>query len=237
MKSACASRTCPVFLFFVSFAVVAAAGPSASPPTLQDVINRLDKSADQFHGMSAQVSKTEHTQVLNENSTETGTVYMKKSGKSLQAMMDISAPDEKAYAFEGRHVQIYYPNMKQVQIYDVGAGGEQLAAQFFTLGFGTSGKDLEKSYAIRVVGNETVDGQNTTHIVLTPKSGQATQLVKDVDLWIGDGNYPVQEKVVEPSGDYLLFVYSNVKMNPPLNEQDLKLKLPAGVSKVYPQKQ
>jgi outer membrane lipoprotein-sorting protein len=209
---------------------------ATTAPPLQEVLNRMDQSAEKFRAMSANISKTQHTAVLNDNSTETGSVSMKKTPKGVEAVMDISAPDKKTYAYEGRNVQIYYPNMKEVDEYDVGASGQQLAAQFFTLGFGTSGKELEKSYAVQVAGVENINGQNATHLVLTPKSGEAKKLIKQVDLWMGESNYPVQEKVLQPSGDYLQFVYSNVQINPNLKDQDVKLKLPSGVKKVRPQK-
>jgi len=191
----------------------------------------MDTAAASFHAMSADISKTQHTAVLNDNSTDTGSVKMIKTGKGVIALMDIAKPDPKAYEYEGRTVRIYYPNMKQVDMYDVGKSGEQLAGQFFTLGFGTSGKDLEKNYEIQLVGPETLSGQNTTHLTLTPKAGEAQKVIKQVDLWLSDANYPVQEKVLEPSGDYLLFVYKNVQINPSLTAQDVKLKLPNGVTK------
>jgi outer membrane lipoprotein-sorting protein len=213
-----------------------AASATSSAPSLKEVLSRMDRAASDFRGMTANISKTQHTAVLNDNSTETGSVVMKKTPKGVEAIMNITSPDKKAYAYEGRHVQIYYPNMREVDIYDVGASGQELAAQFFTLGFGTSGKDLEKNYALQVAGTEAVNGENTTHLILTPKAGEAKKLIKEVDLWLGDGNYPVQEKVLQPSGDYLLFVYSNVRINPNIKDEDVKLKLPAGVKKVNPQK-
>src|SRR5579885_1588740 len=120
------------------------AAANATAPTLKDVLNRMDSAAASFHAMSADISKTQHTAVLNDNSTDTGSVKMLKTGKGVIALMDITAPDKKAYQYEGRNVEIYYPNMKEKDVYDIGASGEQLAGQFFTLGFGTSGKDLEK---------------------------------------------------------------------------------------------
>jgi outer membrane lipoprotein-sorting protein len=212
-----------------------AATPSDSAPTLKEVLTRLDQAAAQFHSMSAKITRVKHTAVLNNDDKESGTVYMKKNGPRLQALMDITEPDKKTSVVEGREVQVYYPNMKQVNIYDAGKNGEQLE-QFLSLGFGTSGSDLEKTYTIRVVGTETVTGEKTIHLELIPKSSEATKLVKKVDLWIGEHNYPVQEKIYEPSGDYDLWTYTDVQINGNVRDQDLKLKLPNGAKRVYPQK-
>ena len=48
--------------------------------------------------------------------------------------------------------------------------------------------------------------------------------------------FSVQQRFVAPSGDYNLATYSNVKLNPPMTADDLKLKLPAGVKREFPQK-
>jgi len=218
---------------FVS--LCATLGANENPESLQDVVIRMDQAATRFRSMSAKIERTKHTAVLNTDDSESGVVYMKKSGTRLQGLMNITKPDKKTSAFAGREVQIYYPNMKEVEIYDAGKNGEQLE-QFLTLGFGTPGTDLEKTYKMRVVGTELINGEKTTHLELIPKSGEAKTLVKQVDLWIGERNYPVQEKIFEPSGDYDLWSYSDVQINPDLKEQDVQLALPAGVKKVYPQK-
>lgn len=213
----------------------AAWAASENGPSLQDAISRLDQAAAKFHSMSAKIERTKHTTVLNSNETESGMVYMKRNGARLEGLMDIAKPDKKTSVFSGHEVQIYYPNMKEVDIYDAGKNGEQLE-QFITLGFGTSGHDLEKTYNIRVIGNDNLKGEKTLHLELTPKAAEAKKLIKKIDLWIGDNNYPVQERILEPSDDYDLWTYSDLQINPELKEQDLQLKLPPGVKKVYPQK-
>lgn len=220
--------------FFVYGAAVTAS-PTDSAPKLKEVLSRMDQAATQFRSMSAKITRVKHTAVLNNDDEESGTVYMKKNGPRLQALLDITKPDKKTSVVEGREVQVYYPNMKQVNIYDAGKNGEQLE-QFLSLGFGTSGSDLEKTYTMRVVGTETVNGEKSVHLELTPKSAEATKLVKKIDLWVGEHNYPVQEKIYEPSGDYDLWTYSDVQINGKVRDQDVKLKLPNGVKRVYPQK-
>lgn len=213
----------------------AAPAANESGPSLQDVVTRLDQAAAKFRSMSANIERTKHTAVLNSDDTESGVVYMRKNGTQLQGLMNITKPDKKTSAFSGREVHIYYPNMKEVDIYDAGKNGEQLE-QFLTLGFGTPGTDLEKTYTMHVKGTEPVKGEKTIHVELIPKSDEAKKLIKQIDLWIGEHNYPVQEKIFEPSGDYDLWSYTDVQINPDLKEQDVQLKLPAGVKKVYPQK-
>jgi hypothetical protein len=62
--------------------------------------------------------------------------------------------------------------------------------------------------------------------------------VQKLELWIpveGDP-YPLREKNIEPSRDYRLVTYSELKINPPLQPNALQLNLPQGVKIEYPGK-
>jgi len=206
-------------------------------PSTQSVLERMDVAAASFHGMTASVRHVTHTAVIDDDSTETGTVKMRKLlPGEVEGLIDFTSPDRKIYLFKGRKAQIYTPISKTVQVYDLGKHGEQLD-QFLMIGFGTAKAELERGYDISVVSQEEVEGRGTTRLRLIPRSKEALNYVKTMDLWISDATgYPVQEKVNQPSGDSLLVVYDDVKINPPLSAADMKLDLPKDVTFLYPQK-
>jgi len=208
-----------------------------SLPSTQSVLERMDRAAAAFHGMTASVRHVTHTAVINDDSTETGAVKMRKvRAGEVEGLIDFTSPDRKIYLFKGRKAQIYTPASKTVQVYDLGKHGEQLD-QFLMIGFGTAKEELQRGYDISVLSQDTVGGQATTHLQLIPRSKEALNYVKRMDLWISDATgYPVQEKLLQPSGDSLLVVYDEVKINPPLSEADMKLDLPKDVNFLYPQK-
>lgn len=219
------------------FLAVLAAVPKEG---LDDVLARMDQAAGSFQSMTAQAKFVEHIDVIDENNTETANIFMKKvAPNQLKALMEVTDPpnSRKTVTFSGPEVQIYYPKIKTVQIYDFGSSGEQIE-QFVMIGFGTSGSELAKSYGMKVLGGEALNGQRTIKLELTPKSEQAKKYVSRLEMWIPDRDapYPIQEKIYEPSGDYKLITYSDVRINPPLKADAVKLKLPAGVKKEYPQK-
>jgi outer membrane lipoprotein-sorting protein len=133
-------------------------------------------------------------------------------------------------------LQVYYPKTKRVEIYDLGKRGAQVD-QFLLLGFGISGKELQKSYSIKATGTDTIGGKPATKLELIPKSKDALEYLKKVELWIPPNqSYPVQEKIYKNSQDYILINYSDVRINPGLTDKELELSVPPGVTKVYPQK-
>lgn len=198
---------------------------------------RMDKAAASFHGMTASLKRLTHTAVINDDTEETGTVTMRKVGRRAQGLIDFTSPDKKTVAFADRKLEIYFPKIKTVQEFDLGAHGEQLD-QFLMIGFGTTGKDVAQAYAVKVLGEDSVQGHPATKLELTPKTKEARKYLKKLELWIPEGEtYPIRERLYEPSGNYTVVSYDDLKINPPVRNEDLALKLPAGVKREYPQKQ
>lgn len=197
---------------------------------------RLDRAASGFKNMSASIRRTSHTAVINEDNVDSGTMLLKRAGpKDTRMLIDLTEPDPKTVAFQGRKLEIYYPKIETVQEYDVGKN-KNLLDQFLLLGFGSTSKELESAYDIRVVGPETVAGQKTTRLELIPKSPDVQQHLKKVELWIAESGYPAQQKFYLPAGDYSLVTYTNLTPNVDMPDSALKLKLQKNVKREYPQK-
>lgn len=223
-----------LYAFTLPLLVVRLAGAGVAP----DVLQRLDQAATRFQAMTAQVTYLTHTEVLNEDATESGDVVMKKAAAGeVLGLINFTGPDRRSVTFEKRSVQIFYPKINTLQIYDLQKHGEQLD-KFLMIGFGTSGIELAKDYSMTVAGTESLKGLpgQTLHLELIPKSGEARQYVKKLELWIPEHGepYPLREKITEPSGNSRTITYSDLKINPPLSPDALKLKLPPGVKKEYP---
>jgi outer membrane lipoprotein-sorting protein len=209
---------------------------AAANDTLQQVLARMDKAASEFKSMTAQVTYVTHTDVLNDNTTEIGSVTMKKvQPGEVQGLVDFTSPDKKIVTIEKRRVQEYLPKIKTLQVFDLDKHGEQLD-KFFMIGFGTSGTELAKDYDVTVVGTQDMKGQAAIHLQLVPRVAEARQYVQKLELWIPDQGdpYPLQEKILEPSGDYRLVTYVGLTINPNLKPDALQLKPPPGVKIEHP---
>jgi len=228
-------------LRFGAFTVSLFALPLIGAPVNPEVLQRLDSGAAHFLSMSATVTYLTHTDVIDENSTETGQVVMKKVAPGeVQGLINFTAPNQRTVTFEKRSVQIYYPKIKTLQVYDLEEHGEQLD-KFLMIGFGTSGSELAKDYTMTVVGTEAAKaagGGQAIHLELIPKSGKAREYVKKLDLWIPEHGdpYPLSEKITEPSGNSRTMTYADLKINPSLPPDGLKLKLPPGFKTEHPGK-
>jgi outer membrane lipoprotein-sorting protein len=210
--------------------LAAALGMNAQ--SVEAVLARMDQAAPTFRGMTADVEMKTYTAILSDTTTENGTLKMQrlKTG-DVRAIIDFSAQtDARVIAFLGSIVRIYYPNLKAYQDYEVGKNTDVLN-QFLLLGFGSSGRQLAQSYQITMDGTEKVAGQETTKLLLTPKDQKVKEHLAKIEIWVPENAaYPVQQQFYEPSGNYRLVTYTNIKVNPP-SHGALELKLPKGVKK------
>ena len=208
----------------------------AAADSLQGVLARMDDAAASFRALSADVSSTQHTAVINEDEIDTGTMLLKRSKRDMRMLVEFTAPNQKSVAVHEHKLEIYLPKQQTIEEYDI-SGYRALLEEFLLIGFGTSGKDLALSYTMRVLGSDSVAGRTATRLELIPKSAEVLKNVKKLELWIPASDvYPIQQKFYLTAGDYKLVTYTNVKVNPQLSDSDLKLKVPKDVKRVFPQK-
>jgi len=201
------------------------------------VLAKMDEAAMEFRSMAGKIRKVTHTAVINDDSVESGIIHLKRQGRrGTGLLVEIGGSDPKSYALQGRKAEIYYPKIQTVQEYDLGKQG-QLLDQFLLLGFGVSTRELMKAYDLRVGGEEAVAGRKTVRVELIPKSQKVRQHLTRAELWVSlDNGQTVQQKFHEPSGDYRLATYTDVKWNTDLPDSALGLRLPRNVKREYPQR-
>ena len=222
-----------------AFAIAVTLGLGAPPagPPLEAALDKLDEANAAFKTVSATIRRVSHTAVINEDNVDTGTMLIKRpKPHDMRLLVNLTQPDPKTVALQGRKAEIFYPKLATVQEFDVGQS-RALLDQFFMLGFGTSRRDLLAANSVRMLGEETLGGEKTYDLELIPKSKDVLQHLHKFQLWISQANgYPIQQKFFLPGGDYMLVTYSDLKINPDLPDSALKLHLPKGVKREYPQK-
>lgn len=223
-------------LLTIALCLLMASSTLSGASTAAEVLSRMDKAAPGFRGVSASISRVKYTAIIDERTEEVGNMAIRRSGKSVESKIEITKPNPRSLAFSGNTVQLYYPKINTVQEFDI-SKNRGLVDQFLLLGFGGSGKDLARSYLVSAKGTDTINGVSTTKLELVPKSAKAKELLRAVEIWVPDGAaHPIRQKFIEPSDDYMEVTYSNVKMNPKLGPEDIKLDLPANVKREYPQR-
>lgn len=210
---------------------------SLAAQTLEATLARMDQAAAGFRGISAQLDQVSHTAIIDDTMTESGTIVLyRPRPRDLRMLVEFTKPDARAVSYANRKVQIFYPKANTVQEYDLGKQSA-LVDQFLLLGFGTPGSELRKAYEVRHTGRETIDGTPCDRLELVPRDAEALKHVRRIEIWISESTgQPVRQKIHQPSRDYREIRYSGLKLNPPLSEDSVRLKLPRGVKRTRPQK-
>ena len=207
--------------------------PAAPFLSLDDVLKQMDREQGQFQSLTASIERTKVTVVVNDRSTESGQIEVRRDGKMR---IDLISPDQKTILRDGDHIYVYTPKIRRVEEYDLGKRRD-LVDQLLLLGFGTSGDSVKKSYLITLQGEDTLNGQKVVRLELTPRSDDVRKQISKIDLWLNEGNWlPAQQQLFETgSGDYSIVRYSNVARNVAIPDARFRPAWPKGVTRVKPQ--
>jgi outer membrane lipoprotein-sorting protein len=194
--------------------------------TLDQVYAKIDEVSKTFKSTEANIERTKVTVIVDDKDTASGKFYYTKQGNEPRLKLELNKPDPQFVLVDKGKLQIYTPKIKQVQEAST-AGRESTVELFLALGFGQTSADLKKNFTVALVPDETVDGQRTSVLEMTPKS---TAAFKSVRLWLDQKAWhALQIKTVEKSNDYLIVKFSSVKMNAGISDSRFKLSLPKDV--------
>jgi outer membrane lipoprotein-sorting protein len=209
------------------------AAAQTSTWTLTEILKQIDRGAKQFKTLTADVERTKVTVVVNDHSTESGQIRIRRDSKMR---IDLTMPDPRTILRTGDKLYIYNPKIHRVEEYDLGQHRE-LLDQFILLGFGTSAENLRRSYTMTMEGEENLESQKTVRLQLVPKDGEVLKEISKIELWLDEATWtPAQQKFYETgSGDYFTVRYSNVVRNVPISDSRFRQDWPAGVTRVKPQ--
>jgi outer membrane lipoprotein-sorting protein len=196
----------------------------AQAQNLESVLSSMDKAAANFRSAQCDFVWDQYQRVVDDHDYQKGTMYFRRQGNDVQMAADITSPAKKYVLFTGDLVSLYEPSIDQVTQYSPGKNKADFES-FLVLGFGGRGHDLEKSFDVNFAGMEQVQGVNAARLELTPKSQRVKNMFQTITLWIDPARgVSVQQKFQEPSGDYRLAKYSNIRINEKISGDVFKLK-------------
>src|SRR6266404_425842 len=212
------------------------AGRSLPPQVaggLENILKQLDTQAADFRSLTADLERTKVTVVVNDKSTESGKISVRRDDKMR---IELTQPDPRTILRDGDDFYIYNPKIHRVEEYNLGKK-KSLVDQFLLLGFGTPGSDLKKSYSITLQGEETLDNRKVVLLELLPKSDDVRNQLSKIQLWIDESTWlPARQKFFETgSGDYFIIQYKNIARNVRIPDSEFKPHWPHGTTRVKPQ--
>lgn len=207
-------------------------------PSLDAVLAGMDAAAAQWKGMRANAVWTKYVSLVDDKSVESGMIVVQRVGASrIDMLLEFTEPNRYFLSVKDTKVEIYKPKTSTVEVYDLSKSREKLR-QALLLGFGASGKFLSEHYNLAVTGEETAAGEKSVKIELRPKNNEMARSFEKIEMWVAKRIWqPVQQKVYETSpGDYRVYSYSAVEINPKFSRGSFRLKTSPGTRRVFPQR-
>ena len=217
----------------IAMGVAPSRGAQAAPgSTTENVLAMMDKSAADFRSLSADIEQIKYTDVVKDTSAEQGQIFVRRDQKMR---IEITKPDAKTILRTGDSLFIYTPKIKRVEEYNLGKN-RSMVDQYLRLGFGTKSQDMQKSFDIKLTGEEEIDHRKTFLLELTPKSEEVRKQITKIQMWIDPSSWlPVQQKFFEAGGgDYFLVKYSSMMKNLKINDGKFKQDWPKDATRVKP---
>lgn len=217
----------------ISEPMSAASVPQAksSSTALDQVLERMGSVGKTFRSFQADFTQRQYVAVLKEfEEPESGVfIYARATDGSALIRQEFKAPGHKVLTIKGGAALLYQPSLKQATKYNLGKNKDK--AEFLALGVGQAPAKLRETFNIEYRGEEAIDGVPCSVLLLVPKSSSAAAaFFSAITLWIRKSDsLSIQQKLQEPSGDYLINKFSSARLNAKISESQFEQTLPKGV--------
>src|SRR6266568_8070520 len=95
-----------------AFLAATAWGAPAADPGLDAVLRSMDQSSAGFKGLTAQIRKLAHTQVVNVDDVNEGTIAVKRfKPHDTRIRIDFTKPNQQMVDIGGGKAEVYYPKI------------------------------------------------------------------------------------------------------------------------------
>jgi outer membrane lipoprotein-sorting protein len=207
---------------------------AAATDDLSSVLRRLDAAAAGFRSTSAEfVFITVQTDPVYDKTTQKGTVYYKRSGKSFQMAAHIRTessgegkdrPVPKDLVYSGGKVTLYEKLTDELHVRDAAK-----YESYLLLGFGASGTELADKWEIKYQGSETLKDGNkdvaTEKLELVAKDPDVRKLIPKVTIWVDPARAVSLKQVFDMGqGQSRSSYYSSIKLNPSIPDSEFVIK-------------
>jgi outer membrane lipoprotein-sorting protein len=210
----------------------------AQSPQLNSVLSQMDAASARFKNAQADVRYDNYTRVVNDHDIETGSIYIERTSTAEQmgAVFYNVGPDNKPAStparivnFDGPTLRIFTVGTNQVDLFKAGANQAKYDS-FLTLGFGGSGKDLQRAWDITDQGSDIIGGVKTEKLDLVSKDAGVKNTFTHVTIWIDPARgVSLKQVFYAPNGDNRTATYSNIRLNGTVNRKPYNIPKSATV--------
>jgi len=202
---------------------------------LANVLSKLDAASATFKSAQADVNwDNVQTAPIEETDKQVGTVVFERNNGQTRMALHITTfngkPVPKEMVYAGGLFKLYEPLQKQMQVFKAGANSNQINSML-TVGFGGSGKDLQKSWTVTYVSTEQVEGKQAAKLELTPLDPGMKNNFPKLWLWINmENGIALKQQRFDTTGNYNIVTYRNIRLNGSVPSNAFEIKTAPGTN-------
>jgi len=205
----------------VTLCLLPAVPGAQTRPTPDSLAHALQQRYQGIRDFSADFVHTYRGGVLRTQTTERGTVFIKKPGRMRWVY---TTPEKKEFVSDGLSLYFYFPQDRQVMVTTLSSDDQATTPAAFLAGRGDIGRDFEAAYDT----TDMTSFADTTALRLTPRRQRPEYeyLVVAVD--------PTTLQILalttrdRQGGDSML-TFSNLKENMGIADKEFVFRIPRGV--------
>ena len=218
------------FSALLVLAIVAVSG-SYAPANAQTagmiatILNRMEANRQSLKTLRASITVDRYDATIRgwDGKRSGNFLYIPATGRSANVRIDwTSRPQESFSLVDGKYM-LYQPGTKTVFVGSKNSSKNTPDSVFKLLSMSSS--QAKANYNLELLG----DGGANAHLKITPKSGGDFQFA---EIWVDGNGMVVQAKITAKNNDAQFITLSNVQKNASISIEQLKIAIPAGVTKV-----
>ena len=211
------------------YGVRLAVAAQAKPDRLKAVLAQMDAGSKTFRSAEASIQKQQFEKIVNDTTTESGTIYFLRNDGSTQVGAKFSPPNEQTLEYKNGAVRLYSAGTNHIDQYSTTGANQARFETFMTLGFGGSGSDLAKAWTITDQGMEKMsDGGKPVEVEkldLVSKDASVRSNFTHITIWVDvTRDLSLKQEFFTPSGDTQTAIYSNIRPNQPIDLKAFAIK-------------
>ena len=199
----------------------------AADPTVDQTLRQMDAASAKFQSTEADFKWDFLEKVVNETSSQTGSIYFVRKGAEIEMGAQVLTPGKKTLQYRNGGLDLFDGSTKETKHFDAGANRGQYES-FLTLGFGGSGRDLERVWNIKLAGTANMDGGYgnvpVVKLDLTPKDPAVARTFTHVVITVDPARgISLVQHFYTPEGDERTATYTHIRYNLPVNTKRYSL--------------
>jgi outer membrane lipoprotein-sorting protein len=209
--------------------VLTAPSRAQEPVPLDAVLARMADAGEDFATLHADIDRDRVNGLLGSHALSSGEIFFAADGENSRIRMNLAEPArEELLVAEGK-AQLFNASTLQLQEYTLGEGRRDVA-EYLVVGFGPANSSLDTNFEIELEGEEELNGETVSVLLLTPRSAEVARQVNSIRLWVEHNRWiPLQQRLNTQGGDYLIVSYSDIQINGDIPNGTFRLDLPPNV--------